>query len=67
MKLFKEDGFPTSKGLEAIKPFENSIRKLLESNDVKNMSASQTRTLMGWLNKTMGDILAKDIADKITQ
>ena len=64
MKLFKEDGFPTANGLQQLKPLQDCLDKLFDSESVKNMNAMQTRTLGSWLAKMVGDTVSKNLTAK---
>lgn len=64
MKLFKENGFPTSEGKRALRNFENSLCNLLNSNEVRKMNVTQTRTLGSWLAKIVGDAIFKNLIAK---
>jgi hypothetical protein len=65
MKLFSQDGFPTKEGLKALKPFQDSLKELLDTIDVKDMSAMEMRTLRGWLAKIVGDTASNVISSKL--
>jgi hypothetical protein len=64
-KLLKENGEFSEEGNQAMSEFRLALAKLIDSDDVRDMSQAQLRTLGGLLAKETGDRISFRISDKL--
>lgn len=63
-KLFIDNGFLSEKGQELVSPFQESINKIFESAEVKNLNSAQLRALGANLSKIIGDTVSDYLVNK---
>jgi hypothetical protein len=65
-KLFVDNGLLSDQGKQLLKPVSESINKLFQSHEVKNLSVTQFRTLGANLAKIVGDAVSDYLINKNT-
>jgi hypothetical protein len=63
-KLFVDNGLLSEQGKELVSPIQDSINKLFESTEVKNLNSTQFRALGANLAKIIGDAVSDYLVNK---